>query len=322
MSTVDTWPAGFLVGHWTDAEAGTGCTVVLPPEGTLGGVDIRGGGASTRETELLSPEAPLAHVTGLLLTGGSAFGLNAAAGVVRWCEEKGRGYDVGIARIPIVPAAVIFDLGVSGNLRRPEADDAYRACCDAQAQPPSMGSVGAGTGATVGKLLGVNGRCKGGFGVASARTIGGARVAVLAVVNAFGDILDESGQVLAGAWSPDDGFVDARRAGIEVAPDHPRLGEHTTLCAVLTDAQLTKPEAVQVSRMVSAGFGRVVAPVHTPLDGDVVFTLASGTVRSSAFTVGVVGARLVEEAIRSSIRSAVAVRGVMTAAERRSKTAS
>jgi L-aminopeptidase/D-esterase-like protein len=208
------WPAGFRIGNWTDADAGTGCTVIVPPAATVGAVDIRGGGASTRETELLAPHTPLSEVTALLLSGGSAFGLDAAAGVVRWCREQKIGYDVGIARIPIVPAAVVFDLGISGNLRHPGPDDAYAACVAAAARPPECGSVGAGTGATVGKLFGCEGWCKGGLGTAAAQALDGARVAVIAVVNAFGDILDETGGVLAGAWREPDGFVDARRAGI------------------------------------------------------------------------------------------------------------
>jgi len=317
MSDPSQWPAGFRIGNWTDAEAGTGCTVIVPPPSAVGAVDIRGGGPSTRETELLAAHAPLAEVSALLLSGGSAFGLDAASGVVRWCLEQGIGYDVGVARIPIVPAAVVFDLGISGNLRHPGPDDAYLACTAAAEGPPECGSVGAGTGATVGKLFGRDGWCKGGLGTACVEALDGARIAVVAIVNAFGDILDESGGVLAGAWRDPDGFVDARRACSEVTPGHPRLVGNTTLVTVLTDARLTKPEAFQVARMASAGVARVIAPVHTPFDGDVTFTLASGTRVSSAFSVGVVAARLAEAAIRTAVRSATSVRGVPTAAQRR-----
>jgi L-aminopeptidase/D-esterase-like protein len=317
MSDAMAWPTGFRVGHWTDAAAGTGCTVIVPPPATVCAVDIRGGGASTRETELLAPHAPLAEVTAVLLSGGSAFGLDAAAGVVRWCLEQGLGYDVGEARIPIVPAAVVFDLGISGNQRHPGPEDGYAACCAAADGPPACGSVGAGTGATVGKLFGREGWCKGGFGAAALRSLDGAHVAVVVVVNAFGDILDEAGGVLAGAWREADGFVDARRAGSEVTPGHPRLVGNTTLAAVLTDARLTKAEACQVARLASSGIARVIAPVHTPLDGDVTFALASGSQTSSAFSVGTVAARLAEQAVRTAVRSATRVRGVPTAAERR-----
>lgn len=311
------WPPGFRVGQWSDPDAGTGCTVIVPPAGTLAAVDIRGGGPGTRETQLLAPEAPLAEITALLLSGGSAFGLNAAAGVVQWCEEHQIGYDVGIARIPVVPTAVIFDLSVTSNLRRPGPEDAYRACTALVEGPPQMGSVGAGTGATVGKLFGRDGWCKGGLGVAATQGLDGAHVAVLVVVNAFGDVLDESGGILAGAWREPDGFVDARRAGSEVAPGHPRLASNTTLAVVMTDARITKPEATQIARMASAGVARVIAPVHTPLDGDVTFTLASCERASSAFSVGVIAARMTEWAIRSAVRAATSVRGVPTAAERR-----
>ena len=163
---------GVAVGHLTDAEAGTGCTVVLPPRGTVGAVDVRGGGPSARETDLLSPFASVPDVTALLLTGGSAFGLSAAAGVERWCEERGLGHETGPARVPIVPAAVIFDLGITGNARRPGPDDAYAACAAAGTGPHPVGSVGAGTGATVGKLLGagrlVQGRARRGSACACA----------------------------------------------------------------------------------------------------------------------------------------------------------
>lgn len=312
-----TWPAGFRAGHWTDAEAGTGCTVVLPPPGTVAAVDVRGGGPSTLQTDLLAPQNPLQEVTALLLTGGSAFGLGATAGVVDWCVAHGLGYDVAVTRVPIVPTAVIFDLGITGNARHPGPADAALACDAAVEAAPPSGSVGAGTGATVGKLFGREGWCKGGFGVAAARTLGGVSVAVLAVVNAFGDILDERGGILAGAWRQGEGFADARRAVTEITPGHPRLVEHTTLGVVLTDGALTKADATQVARMASAGMSRVVAPVHTPLDGDVVFSLASGARPATAFAVGVTAATLMEEAIRTAVRSATAVRGVPTALDRR-----
>jgi L-aminopeptidase/D-esterase-like protein len=317
MSEQMPWPAGFRVGHWTEPVAGTGCTVIVPPAGTLAAVDIRGGGPGTRETELLAPQAPMSEISALLLSGGSAFGLSAAAGVVEWCEQQHIGYDVGIARIPIVPTAVIFDLGITGNLRRPGPEDAFRACQVLAEGPPEVGSVGAGTGATIGKLFGQDGWCKGGLGVAATRALDGTLVAVLVVVNAFGDILDESGGILAGAWRAPEGFVDARRAGSTVAPGHPRLAGNTTLAVVMTDGQISKPEATQVARMASAGVARVIAPVHTPMDGDVTFALASGQRPTTAFTVGVVAALLIENAIRGAIRAARSIGNVPTAQERR-----
>jgi L-aminopeptidase/D-esterase-like protein len=317
MTDTPAWPAAFRVGNWTDAEAGTGCTVIIPPAHTVAAVDIRGGGPGTRETDLLSPDSPFVGVSAILLTGGSAFGLNATSGVVRWCLEQGIGYDVSVARVPVVPTAVIFDLGISDNLRHPEPDDAFAACAAAVAEAPLQGSVGAGTGATVGKLLGRGGWCKGGLGVAGAVTTDGATVAVLVVVNAFGDIVGEDGRILAGAWRSGEGFVDARRAGLEIAPEHPRLVSNTTLVTVLTDAALTKSEAAQVARAASAGVARAIAPVHTPMDGDVTFVLAAGHRRSSSFVVGSAAASLTAAAIRSAVRAATPVRSVPTAGDRR-----
>ncbi len=309
---------GFRVGHWTDADAGTGCTVVIPPPGTIGAVDVRGGGASTRELELLAPLSGDREVTALLLTGGSAFGLAAADGVMRWCEEQGLGIDTGAARVPVVPAAVIYDLGISGNMRRPGPREGYAACLAASAAPHDVGSVGAGTGATVGKILGQRGWCKGGLGAASARLLDGATVAVLVVVNAFGDVFDERGEVIAGAWDARRGFVRAPSYVLEAPPEHPRLGdgEHTTLVCVATDAALTKIEAGQVARVAQTGIARAINPVHTPLDGDVAFCLATGTQSSSAFTVGVVAAELAGTAVRDGVRHAVSVRGVPMGVER------
>ena len=309
---------GIRVGHWTDADAGTGCTVIIPPPGSIGAADVRGGGASTRELELLAPLAGDREVTALLLTGGSAFGLAAADGVTRWCEEQGLGIDAGAARIPIVPAAVIYDLGITGNARRPGSDDGYAACVAASTDPHDVGSVGAGTGATVGKVLGRRGWCKGGLGSASARLLDGATVAVLVVVNAFGDVFDERGEVLAGAWDSERGFVRAPTYVLEAPPEHPRLndGEHTTLVCVATDAVLTKIEAGQVARMAQTGIARAIAPVHTPLDGDVAFCLSAGARASSAFTCGVVAGELAAQAVRNAVRVAVALRDVPTGAER------
>ena len=290
---------------------------MLPPPGTVGSVDVRGGGPGTRETELLAPLATVPEVTAILLTGGSAFGLDAASGVVRWCEEQGLGLEVGPARVPIVPAAVVFDLGVSGGERRPGSDDGHAACRAAGDGPHAVGSVGAGTGATVGKLLGREGWCKGGLGAASVRLHDGVTVAALAVVNAFGDVLDERGEVIAGAWAPERGFVRASSHALREPSPHPRLAPgNTTLAVVATDGRLTKAEAAHVARMASAGVCRAVAPVHTPLDGDVVFALSTGARRGSPFLCGVAGAEAVADAVRDAVRAATSVRGVPTAADR------
>lgn len=311
---------GVRVGHWTDAAAGTGCTVIVPPPGTMGAVEVRGGGPATRETALLDPLSAVEGVTALLLTGGSAFGLDAASGVVRWCEERGLGHDTGVARVPIVPAAAIYDLGISGNGRRPGPAEGYAACEAARAGVHAVGSVGAGTGATVGKLRGQAGWCKGGLGAAGLTLHDGVNVAAIVVVNAWGDVLDESGQVLAGAFDPERGFLVATDRVIDSAPQHPRLGapSNTTLACVVTDGRLTRAEAAMVARMAHAGMARAVSPVHTPIDGDAAFCLATGTRPASVFACGVAAAEAVSAAIRDAVRSATAVRGVMTGADRRS----
>lgn len=310
---------GVAVGHWTDPTVPTGCTVILPPDGMVGAIDIGGGGASTRETALFTPGFGERTVSALLLSGGSAFGLAAADGVMRWCEENGRGQDTGPARVPIVPAAVIYDLGIGGG-RRPGSDEGYAACQAASETSHEIGSVGAGTGATVGKWHAQNGWCKGGLGAASDRTPAGHTVAALAVVNAFGDILDERGDVLAGVWIPEEGFAGATARARAESPGHPRLneemGRNTTLVAVATDAPLGAVGAGQVARMCRAGLGRAVSPVNTPIDGDITFSLAMpGT--ANAFVVGMLASEVVAAAIRSAVRAATSLGGVPTADERR-----
>lgn len=310
--------AGVRVGHWTDAEAGTGCTVIIPPPGTVGGVEVRGGGPATRDTDLLAPLASVQDVTALVFAGGSAFGLEAASGAARWCEERGIGHDTGVARVPIVPAACIFDLGVTGNARRPGAADGYAACQAAAPGPHALGSVGAGTGATVGKLRGRAGWCKGGLGAGWRRLYDGTAVAALAVVNAWGDVIDEHGRVIAGAFDPREGFVGAAGRVIAAPPEHPRLAApgSTTLVCVVTDARLSKADAGAVARMAQAGVARAVSPVHTPLDGDALFCLATGERAASTFAVGVAAAEAVAAAIRDAVRRATPVGGVPTGAQR------
>ncbi len=305
------------VGHWSDPSVPTGCTAIIPPEGMVGAVDIGGGGASARETALFTPGYAPRIVSALVFSGGSAFGLAAADGAVRWCEEQGRGIDTGDARVPIVPAMVIYDLGIGGS-RRPGPDEGYAACLAARDDGHEVGSVGAGTGATVGKWHERDGWCKGGLGAASTRTPGGYTVAALAVVNAFGDVIDEDGSVLAGVHTPGVGFEGAPQLARWERPLHPRLveGKNTTLVCVATDAPIGAVGAGQVARMARAGLGRSIAPVQTPIDGDVTFALAVPG-DENAFVVGMLGAEVVAEAIREGVRRAVSLGGVPTAAERR-----
>ncbi len=309
---------GIRVGHWTDAEAGTGCTVIILPAGAVGGVDVHGGGPASRETDLLRPEATVPIVSAIVLSGGSAFGLDAATGVMQWCEEQGLGVDTGIAIVPIVAAAALFDLGITGNARRPGAAEGRLAAEAATAGAHGVGSVGAGTGATVGKCLGRDHWCKSGIGTASVRLRSGVTVAALVAVNAFGDVLDEQGGILAGAWEDGIGFVDARRALIEDAPRHHRLTymSNTTLCVVATDARFDKPGCTQLARQAHSGLARAIAPYGTALDGDIAFAVSTGVADANPVIVGNAVAEMATMAVRDAVRQATSVRGVPTAADR------
>lgn len=311
---------GLRVGHWTNANAGTGCTAVIPAPGMVGAVEVRGGGASVRETELLDPRSGEREISAIMLSGGSAFGLASADGAMRWCEEQGIGLVTGAGMlVPIVPAAVIFDLGITGNQRRPGSDDGYAACAAASGQSHAIGSVGAGTGATCGKWHGRAGWCKGGLGAASVQTPDGHVVAALAVVNAFGDVLAEDGSVLAGVSTADGRFIGASDSARTAPPTHPRLaGENTTLLVVATDAPVGGPGAGQIARAASTGAARAISPVATALDGDVAFGLAAAG-REPAFVPSVLAADVAAAAIRAAVRAATSLRGVPSADEVRSR---
>jgi L-aminopeptidase/D-esterase-like protein len=315
------FPDGFQIGHWTDPGGRTGCTVVIPPAGSRGGVDVRGGGTGTREIETLSPLANAEGPTAVLLTGGSAFGLAAADGVARWLEERGLGRPTPMGVVPLVSTAVVYDLSEdrSGPGRRPGPEGGYAACENARAGLPERGPVGAGAGATVGKLLGRERSARGGVGYAATALPGGAIVAAVAVANAFGDVLDEDGEIL-GAPRGEDGRLIRTREAIATMAGPPELisrapqGEtNTTLACVLTDAALDKRGCAILARMASAGVARAVDPVFTPVDGDVVFCIASGSGRmlppgleaTWAMTVlGTAAATVTAQAIRDAVRQA------------------
>jgi L-aminopeptidase/D-esterase-like protein len=309
-------PDGFAVGHWTDREAATGCTVVLPPaDGAVASGEVRGGGPGTRELDLLDPLANAARVHAVLMTGGSAFGLAAADGVVRWLERSGRGYETPGGLVPLVPAAVVYDLLTGDPSRRPGPADG-EAACEAATAEPELGSVGAGTGAAVGKLRGREFAVKSGVGLAAQHLPQGARLTALAVVNAFGDVIGEDGAVMAGTRGDDGSFIGTtqqlRTRLIE--PPRWRRGEpteNTTLVCLMTDAALSKTDCGIVSKMAHAGMARAVDPVHSAVDGDVVFTLASGTAPAvDPLIVGVAAAALTAEAIRDACRRATTVGGI------------
>ena len=303
-------PEGFSVGHWTDAEARTGCTVVIAPPGSHGGVDVRGGGPGTRETDVVGPMAGDHEVTAVVLAGRSAFGLAAADGAARWLEEHGRGYPTPGGLVPIVPAAVVYDLIEGDPSVRPGPDQGYAACEAAAGGVPDRGLVGAGTGTAVAKLFGRERATVAGVGYAAAQSGRGETVAALAVANGFGDVIAENGKVLAGPRG-DDGAMRSTAeeiAAMEGPPDWTRLADrNTTLVCLMTDAPLTPPGCTRVARMASAGVARAVNPTFSDVDGDVVFCLASGRGEADRFTaiaVGTIAATVTAAAIRDAVSSA------------------
>ena len=319
--------AGLKIGHAQDTSTAlgasspalTGCTVLLAEAGMAAACEVRGGAVGERELETLRPGHLVERIHALVLAGGSAFGLEAAAGVMRWCEERGIGFDTGVARIPIVPAAILFDLRIGDPKRRPDAAMGYAAAeAAAQAKPDAPvaeGNVGAGTGATIGKLFGIARATKAGIGCWTEDVSGGARVAALAAVNAFGDVLDpDSGRIIAGAraekGSPE--FVDTaaamRRGTVRKGFSDPS----TVLVAVATNVALTRTEAQRLAAMAATGMARVVSPAHTTFDGDVVFALSLGDARaplsSGQADVNALGAAAAEAVARAIVRSVTQAR--------------
>jgi L-aminopeptidase/D-esterase-like protein len=306
---------GVLVGHATDPEALTGCTTVLFEEPAVVGVDVRGSSPGTRETDRLAPHGTMRKTHAILLTGGSAFGLAAAEGVVRYLEENDIGLDIGVARIPLVSAAVLFDLVVGDPAVRPGPAMGYDASSAAGSMEFAQGSVGAGTGATVGKVLGLERAMKGGVGSASVRLEGGLVVGALAAVNAFGDIRDpKTGRVIAGPRR-DDGTLGDTVVLLPEAVHRVGWGENTTLGIVATNAALTKNAANKVAQMAHDGFARAVQPVHTTVDGDVAFAASVGELEAATDVVGAWGARVMQEAILHGVRAAKGVPGIPSLSE-------
>jgi L-aminopeptidase/D-esterase-like protein len=299
---------GIAVGHFTDTRRPTGCTVILTPKGAVGGVDVRGAAPGTRETDLLSPLNTVEVVHAVLLSGGSAFGLDAAGGVMRWLDERGIGVPVGPVRVPIVPAAVLFDLTLGDGSIRPDANAGYTACVAASTDAPAEGNVGAGAGAVVGKLFGFDRAMKGGIGAASV-TVDGITVGAIVAVNATGDVIDPAtGRLVAGARSADGlrlhGSTRAMLQG--ELPTHMAVGAATTLGVVATDAVITKSQANKIAQMAHDGLARSINPVHTQSDGDTLFALGTGeTGRTANITVlGTLAAEVVAQAVLSAVRAA------------------
>jgi L-aminopeptidase/D-esterase-like protein len=302
-------PDGYAIGHWTDPDGATGCTVVIAPPGSQAGVDVRGGGPGTRETDVIGPLAGTAEIPAVMLSGGSAYGLATADGAMRWLEERGRGYGTPGGLVPIVPAAVVYDLAEGDRRARPGADQGEAACEAARSGVPERGRVGAGAGAAVGKVLGRERATRAGVGYAAARSGSGRIVAALAVVNAFGDVIGADGSVLAGPRGEEGESLSTAEliAGMEGPPDWTGWEErNTTLVCVMTDAALDKGACTRVARMASGGVARAVDPVFSDVDGDVAFCVASGGPARDRFvsiSIGTLAATVTAAAIRDAVHA-------------------
>jgi L-aminopeptidase/D-esterase-like protein len=319
MATNNTLTAvsGLKVGHATDPVGLTGCTVVLCEAGAVGGVDQRGGAPGTRETDLLRPMHLVQKVHGVMLAGGSAFGLAAADGVMRYLAERGVGVKAGPARVPIVPAAILFDLAVGSADARPDAEMGYAACLAASEEAVAQGNVGAGTGCSAGKLLGARHATKTGIGSAAIELGGGLVVAALIAVNPFGDVVDEAGRIIVGTRPlRGEGFADTmvvlRGMTGRLAL---RIAGATVIGVVATNARLDKEQVNKVAQMAQDGLARTIRPAHTLFDGDTLFALATGRVRASVTLVGAYAAEAVAQAIVAATQSAVAAGGLPAGAD-------
>ena len=302
---------GIEVGHFTDTRRPTGCSVVITRQGAVGGVAVRGAAPGTRETDLLEPGNTVNQVHAVLLSGGSAWGLDAAGGVMRWLDEQGIGLNVGPARVPIVPAAVLFDLTLGDPTIRPDAQAGYTACLNASTQAPAQGNVGAGSGASVGKLFGMQRAMKGGIGSASVR-LGGVTVGALVACNALGDVIDpDTGALIVGARNEDgQGLCDTRRSLLAGVPPLPILaGTNTTIGVIATDAKLSKTQAQRLAQIGHDGLARSINPVHTLSDGDTLFALSTGLATTSpGMTVLCVMAA--EAVARATVQAVKAAQGL------------
>lgn len=299
---------GIRVGHAHDKRAVTGCTVILCEKGAVGGVDVRGGAPGTRETDLLNPKNLVEKVHAVYLSGGSAFGLDGTSGVMQYLEERNFGFDVGVTKVPIVCGAVIFDLDIGDYKIRPDKKMGYKACENAKDSCAQMGNIGAGTGATVGKVFGCDFSMKGGLGTSSIKT-GELVVGALVVVNCFGDVVDSNtGKVIAGALNEDKtGFVDTVKTITKTNNLSANHGKNTTIGVIATNANLTKAEANKVASMAHNGYARAIRPVHTMYDGDTIFCLSTGDIQEDITKVGILGAKAMEKAIVRAVKNAKSI---------------
>lgn len=311
---------GFLVGHSQDQKALTGCTVILCKKGAIGGVDQRGGAPGTRETDLLRPMHLVEKVHAVVLAGGSAFGLDASSGVMRYLEEQKIGFNSGYAKVPIVSSAILYDLGLGDAKERPDAAMGYQACQNASRQPVAQGNFGAGTGASIGKILGMSGAMKSGIGSACIQLGHGQFVGALIAVNAFGDVIDpDNGKIIAGArkrTKKEPGqyeYLDTLssmksllgKVAIGIASH-----QNTVIGVIATNAQLTKEETNKVAQMAQDGIAMTIRPAHTMFDGDTLFAMSSGTVPGNVNLVGAYAAQAVAQAILAAVRTTKSLGGL------------
>lgn len=303
---------GIKVGHVENTDAVTGCTVVLPENGACAGVEVRGSAPGTKETDLLDPVNTVNEVHGIVLTGGSAFGLDAASGVMQYLEEHDIGLDVGVAKVPIVPAAALFDLPVGNGNIRPDKQMGYQAAKKAVTHDFSEGNVGAGCGATVGKITGLENCMKGGLGTASIDLGDGVAVGAVVAVNAFGDVRDsETGEILAGTYDrKEEKLIDSLEFMQHHSSQSTLPGANTTIGVIAVNAELTKAQARKVAQMAHNGYARTIFPVHTMQDGDTIFVLATGGKRVTTDLIGTMAAKAMEQAIVSAIKHAEGIPGI------------
>ena len=307
--------SGIKVGHFTDSRRPTGCTVILTGSGAVAGVDVRGAAPGTRETDLLDPKNLVQQVHAILLSGGSAFGLDAATGVMKFLEERGIGYDVGVTKVPIVPAAILFDLTVGDAKIRPDAMAGYQACNNASDQLFTEGNVGAGAGATVGKLFGMSRAMKSGIGTASIKLPVGITVGAIVAVNAVGDIFEPRiGKLIAGARSPDGKKLLGTMEAIVGGEDLPPLlgGMNTTIGVVAVDAKLDKAQCQKIAQMAHDGLARTINPVHSMYDGDTIFALSTGesTENINVTLLGAASAEVMAQAVIRAVKAAESIPGL------------
>jgi L-aminopeptidase/D-esterase-like protein len=302
---------GIKIGNAQSIEGQTGCTVVICEDGAVAGVDVRGGSPGTRETDLLNPVNLVDKIHAVMLSGGSAFGLDAASGAMQYLEERGKGFDVGVTKVPIVCSAVLFDLKIGNFKIRPDKAMGYEACKNSELNICKSGNIGAGTGATVGKILGVEHSMKGGLGI-SAVQVGDLKVGAAVAVNCLGDVVDpENGEIIAGALK-DDGksFADTERIMLDRYDEKKNLfSGNTTIGVVVTNGKFTKSEMNKIASMAHDGYGRTMSPAHSMFDGDTIFTMSTGRVEADMSVVGALSARVVEKSIITAIKSADSVLG-------------